>query len=159
MSSKYKRLEAKATTWQALVDDLRKRGNGRRESGAFLLGHSDDTRRIFLTWIAYDDLDNKALSKGYVQLCTSAFTKLWAICAELQMEVVADVHTHPRNPRQSISDREHPMISIPGHMAIIVPNFAQSVVNPHDVSVNFYHGAMQWESFFEREAGTMINLI
>jgi hypothetical protein len=42
------RLEAKAATWLALMDELRKRGDGCRESGAFLLGNSNSHTRQFL---------------------------------------------------------------------------------------------------------------
>lgn len=159
MNSKHKPLETTSATWTALADDLRRRGDDCRESGAFLLGSSDEHRRKFVAWVAYDDLDVDALSEGYVRLGTAAFTKLWAICGERNLEVVADVHTHPGNPRQSISDREHPMVSIPGHMAIIVPNFAQGVVLPGKVSVNIYQGGLTWQSFFGRDAEKLINLI
>ena len=159
MNSKYKRLEAKAATWAALMDDLRRRGNDCRESGAFLLGQADTERREFHAWVAYDDLDIDALTAGYVRLGTPAFTKLWAICGDLNLEVVADVHTHPGNPRQSISDREHPMVSIPGHMAIIVHNIAKGVVIPSTVIVKINQGGLRWESFFGRDAENLINLI
>ena len=158
MNFKYKPLETTAGTWTALIDDLRRRGDDFRESGAFLLGHSDDHRRKLVAWVAYDDLDVDALSEGYVSLGTEAFTKLWAICEERGLEVVADVHTHPGNPRQSISDREHPMVSIPGHMAIIVPNFAQGIVLPKKVSINIYQGGLKWQSFFGGDAEKLINL-
>ena len=134
------------------------RGDGQRESGAFLLGHQVGQIRRVEQWLPYDELDPKALSQGYVRLGTQAFTKLWAHCAQLRLEVVADVHTHPGVPRQSFSDRTNPMISSPGHMAIIVPNFAQGLVLPRAVSVNVYAGDKRWHSFSGRNAEERVSL-
>lgn len=147
-----------ASTWLELMADLRARGRAKRESGAFLLGRAVGQVRLVQRWVAYDVLDPDALSYGYVRLNTQAFTKLWALCEELRLEVVADVHTHPGNPRQSSSDRANPMISQPGHVALIVPNFAQGVVLPYSVSVNIYAGNKRWNSFFGRNAEMLIHL-
>jgi len=74
------------------------------------------------------------------------------------MQVVADVHTHPRGPGQSPSDRANPMIGLTGHMALIIPRFAQGNVTPADVSVNVYLGAKRWESHFGQQAVVLIKL-
>jgi proteasome lid subunit RPN8/RPN11 len=152
------RLEISASLWQALMHDLRQRGGAERESGAFLLGsHSGGVRQV-THWVPYDDLDSGALLQGYVRLGTDAFTRLWAKCSQLRLEVVADLHTHPGGPRQSDSDRAHPMICKLGHLALIVPNYAQGVVRPHVVSLNIYQGNKQWISHFGRDAEALIRL-
>ncbi len=151
-------LEVPAPMWKALIDDLRQRGFGKRESGAFLLGTMDGDIRRVQAWVPYDVLDANALTAGYVRLDTSAFTRLWAICAEKHLTVVADVHTHPEGPGQSRSDRANPMISQAGHIALIVPKFARGRVAPRDVSVNIYLGSKQWASFFKRDAQVLVRL-
>ena len=154
----FSQLEMNVSLWATLMNDLRERGGARRESGAFLLGsHSDNVRRV-THWVPNDELDGGALLKGYVRLGTEAFSRLWAKCSDLQVEVVADVHTHPGGPGQSDSDRAHPMISKPGHLALIVPNYAQGVVMPRAVSVNVYQGNKQWTSRFGRDAEALIRL-
>lgn len=153
-----KPLEVPTPLWKALIDDLRQRGFGKRESGAFLLGTMDGDVRRVQAWVPYDELNANALSAGYVRLNTSAFTRLWAICADTCRTVVADVHTHPGGPHQSRSDRANPMISQAGHFALIVPKFARGHVAPHDVSVNIYLGSKQWASFFTRDAQALIHL-
>lgn len=152
------RLEISKGTWLDLMADLRKRGGGRRESGAFLLGQVQENTRHVLSWVPYEDLDPEALTKGYVRLGTAAFTRLWAVCAARQQMVVADVHTHPRGPYQSLSDRMNPMVSQAGHMALIVPRYAQGKVTPRSVSVNVYLGAKSWASYLDLEADTRIHL-
>lgn len=153
-----KRLEFSHGVWPALMKDLRQRGGGRRESGAFLLGHVDETSKVVLEWLPYDELDPKSLSYAYVRLESSAFSRLWAICFNRKLEVVADVHTHPMGPRQSLSDRSNPMISTVGHMALIVPRFAGGNVAPSDLSVNVYLGGRRWASYFDENAASLITL-
>lgn len=152
-------LEIPSAVWENLISDLRRRGGGRRESGAFLLGNVHEGVRRVQTWIPYDELDPGALTKGYVRLGTPAFTKLWAKCNEIAAVVVADVHTHPRGPRQSLSDMANPMIAQTGHIALIVPRYAQGKVAPKDLSVNVYLGSKQWTSYFELDAETCVRLI
>jgi proteasome lid subunit RPN8/RPN11 len=153
------RLEVPKATWLDLMADLRQRGGGKRESGAFLLGQMQGDTRYVRSWVAYDDLDPEALTKGYVRLGTAAFTKLWALCEARQQVVVADVHTHPREPHQSLSDRTNPMVSQAGHMALIVPRYAQDKVMPRSVSVNVYLGAKRWASYLDREAEARVFLV
>jgi len=141
-----------AALWIALLRDLRARGGGYRESGAFLLGKLANGTRIAEAFVPYESLDSEAQHHDYVRLRTEAFGNLWAECAQQKREVVADVHTHPFGPRQSISDRENPMISIAGHVALIVPLFAMHDVGPADVSVNLFHGRGRWTTYLGKEA-------
>lgn len=152
-------LEVPTAVWKALIEDLCKRGFGRRESGAFLLGTMEGDVRRVQTWVPYDELDADALTAGYVRLETAAFSRLWAICAEKGLAVVADMHTHPGGPTQSRSDQANPMISQAGHFALVVPRFARGRVVPNDVSVNVYLGNKQWASYFKRDAQELIRLI
>jgi proteasome lid subunit RPN8/RPN11 len=153
-----KPLEFAPGVWSALMADLQRRGGGWRESGAFLLGQPTETARAVQTWLPYDELDPKSLNYAYVRLESNAFSRLWAICAEQKLEVVADVHTHPKGPHQSPSDRANPMISLAGHVALIVPRFAHGNVRARDVSFNVYLGGGKWISYFHKDAALLINL-
>lgn len=153
-----KSLEFRTGVWPALMADLFRRGRAFRESGAFLLGKTNLTGKVVYEWLPYDELDPASLNFEDVRLGTNAFSKLWAECDVRGLQVVADVHTHPRGPRQSRSDRANPMIALAGHVALIVPNFAQGVVQPSDLSVNVYLGGGAWQSYFERDAAALIKL-
>lgn len=152
-------LEMPTTLWFDLIADLRNRGGGIRESGAFLLGEVEGRTRRVDTWIPYDELDPEALLSGYVRLDTCAFPKLWAKCSEFRKVVVADVHTHPKGPQQSRSDMANPMVSQVGHLALIIPRFAQGNIAPNDLSVNVYLGAKRWSSYLGRDAEMRIRLV
>lgn len=132
--------------WWRLVRQLRRRGAGVRESGAFLLG----SRTNFCGWVTdfvfYDDIDPHALSQGHVHLAGTALNRVWDRCAATGLEVLADVHTHPGGSGQSLSDQNHPMIAIRGHTALIIPNFASSVLNLRGVGIHRHLGARKWIS-------------
>lgn len=154
-----KPLEFRDGKWTALMSDLCQRGQGRRESGAFLLGHVTDTARVVCEWLIYDEIDPQSKKHAIVRLDSSAFTRLWEVCAARGLEVVADIHTHPIGPVQSRSDRAYPMISLAGHVALIAPNFARAPVRPIDVSVNVYHGGGRWTSFYRNEASALVKIL
>ena len=77
--------------WQHLLDDLRQRGAGERESGAFMLAKSGS--REITTIICYDELDPAALESGIITFHAVGFVKLWDHCQRNGLSVVADVHT------------------------------------------------------------------
>lgn len=158
MNYNVKPLRFPAALWRSLMLDLRRRGRGYRESGAFLLGRTRHTVKNVLEWLPYDELDPISLHYDYVRLSTESFPRLWNICAERGLEVVGDVHTHPFGPEQSLSDRANPMVSTVGHTALIVPRFAAGDVIPLDVSVNVYLGGGRWSSHFGSESTSVIKL-
>jgi proteasome lid subunit RPN8/RPN11 len=152
-------LEFTHVIWNSLMADLAKAGRGERESGAFLLGTHTKGRRQVHAWLPYGDVDPPSLNYGIIRLRPDAFPRVWGRCSELGMEVVADIHTHPHGPQQSSSDRTYPMISIPGHLALIAPRFATHKVTTQDVSLNRYLGGGRWESFLGDSAAARIQLV
>jgi proteasome lid subunit RPN8/RPN11 len=151
-----KPLEFQAGVWPGMLTDLRQRGRGRRESGAFLLGRETGSAKSVTRWVSYEELDPKSKNHTIIKLDTSAFPKLWELCSKYGLQVMADVHTHPGRPIQSVSDRAYPMLSIAGHVALIVPRFAAANVTPTDVSFNVYLGGGVWRSLYGVEAAGLI---
>ena len=138
--------------WRRLLRDLRERGRGVRESGAFLLGRADKRgRRRIVDYVLYDDLDPHALDIGIVHLDGTHFGKLWDLCAQRDVMVVADVHTHPGGSEQSQSDRAHPIIARAGHIALIVPNLAEAPVDLTKVGIYRYGGGGRWQTIPARQ--------
>jgi proteasome lid subunit RPN8/RPN11 len=137
--------------WRFCLRELAARGQGQRESGAFLLGHSDGRRRIVRSVVFYDDLDPGCLTGG-ITFNGSAYPKLWRICAERQQPVIADVHTHPGRPNQSYIDQSNPMMPQVGHIAIIVPNFAHDAPRVSALGIYVYLGAHKWRGYLGNDA-------
>lgn len=152
------RLSIPAPLWGQLLKKLRERGGGIRESGAFLLGEGAGPERVVKRIVLYDDLDPDCLEEGYVRFDGRYYGRLWEICAAQSQSVVGDVHTHPFDPGQSHSDKMHPMVSIPGHIALIVPNYARAPVGAADVGVYVYRGRYRWIAFRGRAAARVLNL-
>lgn len=133
--------------WQGLCHQLRLRGHQRsRESGAFLLGYELEGRKRIVDYVLYDDLDPRSLDTGIVHFNGRYFSDLWAICDVRRLSVVADIHVHPGSAQQSSSDRDHPMISQAGHLAMILPDFAAAPLARRDVGIYEYLGRKQWRT-------------
>lgn len=101
--------------------------------------------------VYYDDLDPHAYATGACVLHGDAFAKLWALCREKKLTVVADVHTHPGAATQSPTDKANPMVARTGHVAIIVPNYATRPL-PSRLGVYEYRGEHQWRDHSASDA-------
>lgn len=143
--------------WENLIKDLKGRGAGIRESGAFLLGSLK--KREITHYICYDELDPHALDSGIIIFDSSGFTPLWKFCKDNNLKVYADVHTHPDSwTGQSGVDKDNPMIVQAGHIALIIPHYAQTELQVLEgVSAYEYLGAKKWKSF--AAAANVINII
>ena len=150
-------LRFKRRQWRGLIKELGRRGDGRREAGAFLLAPSGDKTRV--SRIEYfDDLDPNCLT-GNIHFDGPAFSKLWDICEQQGLVVTADIHTHPgRSVRQSTIDVENPMVARAGHIALIVPHLAARAVRPGQVGMHRYEGNDGWTSWFGKEATARLSV-
>jgi proteasome lid subunit RPN8/RPN11 len=131
-----------------LILQLRERGKGIRESGAFLLGPQGSDAGRVTTYVCYDDLDPEAYQFGAIAFHACGHAALWELCRMKNLQVLADVHTHPGvNVRQSPTDQQNPMIPIQGHTAMIVPNFGKTTWwSLKGVGVYEYVGDFKWRS-------------
>lgn len=140
------KLNCPPALWHDVMSELRRRGRTRHESGVFLLGYDHDGRREARAALYYDELDPSAYASGVCILKADAFSKLWSICRERNLTVVADIHTHPAQAFQSDSDRCNPMVARAGHIAIIVPNFAGAPVRYEHLGIYEYLGEHRWNN-------------
>jgi proteasome lid subunit RPN8/RPN11 len=130
--------------WRTLTAELDRRGGRRHEAGAFLLGTVAGDSRRATEVVYYDELDPHAYDSGVCMLAGDAFVRLWDICRKRGLTVVADVHTHPGQAFQSRSDRTNPMVAQPGHVAIILPDYAKVPVDTTRIGVFEYCGDHKW---------------
>ena len=145
--------------WWRLCRALRQRGrNATRESGAFLLGRQEGGRRRIVYFVLYDDLDPHCLDSGIVRFDGRHFGALWELCKARALSVVADIHVHPGGSGQSASDRDHPMISRAGHIALILPNFATSPQPRAGIGIYRYLGGKRWSAVPRNERPTFFHI-
>ena len=138
------RLSCERRIWRSLLAELERRGGRRHESRVFLLGIERGERREVRAVVFYDDLDPHAYDTGVCVLHGESFAKLWEICRNRGLTVVADAHTHPGSAFQSSSDKTNPMIARAGHIAIIIPEFARSPIRAGQLGVYEYCGQHDW---------------
>ncbi|MGW1419842.1 Mov34/MPN/PAD-1 family protein [Bradyrhizobium manausense] len=134
------RLRCDERLWREILRELRVRGQGRRESGGFLLGRVEGETKIITSFLPYDAVDPHCL-QGIIIFDGSRMDDVWRICEQQGCSVVADVHTHPgASYRQSDVDQSHPMIPERGHLALIVPNYANRDYMPGEFGIHEYRG-------------------
>ena len=139
-------IRASRWLWRCLIHDLRRRGKGRRESGAFLLGRAGARKRVITSYLCYDDVDREAYQRGAIAFHAAGYAALWRHCREHSLDVLADVHSHPGvGVGQSQIDRRNPMVPVVGHTALIVPYYAQTPWRTlAGVGVYEYLGGLEW---------------
>src|SRR5262249_53116572 len=81
-------LSCSTRLWNKGLNELRKRTEGKHESGAFLLGCRDGERRRIVRFVYYDDLDPHSLDTGIVVFDGEGYGPLWRICRETGLTVV-----------------------------------------------------------------------
>lgn len=151
------RLEIPRGLYDSLIVDLARSGRGVKESGAFLLGAFDGQRRCVSSYLMYDKVAPlSSRQHAYVAFTAQEMARAWEHCYAVGLQVVADVHTHPFGPAQSVSDRAHPIVSVAGHVALIVPNFATGDPQPRDLGVHLFGGCGRWDSMFHEQASQAI---
>lgn len=138
------RISCPRKLWNVILRELDRRGQRRHEAGVFLLGVEKVRRLEVKDVVFYDDLDPDAYKTGVCVLHGDAFAKLWAVCRERGLTVVADVHTHGAAAVQSHSDRTNPMVARAGHIAIIVPNMARRPIQHAALGIYEYCGQHEW---------------
>jgi proteasome lid subunit RPN8/RPN11 len=118
------------------------------------------SRRV-TRFLCYDDLDETALDSGIIQVHATAFVRLWEICQSESLKVLADIHTHPSDwTGQSESDRTHPMVAHPGHVALILPNFAEPNHRAlGGASIYEYLGDHRWKAWPAKSGLVKITLL
>ena len=148
-------LRMRRSDWEAMLIELRDRGHGEIESGAFLLAKRPSDPRLVTRVIYYDDLDPNCLVGG-IHFHGLAYGELWALCRSDGFTVVGDVHTHPGGwVHQSDIDKGSPMVAQKGHVALIVPHFAQQPTDPSQVGVHLYDGR-EWTTWTGHDAATRL---
>jgi hypothetical protein len=141
------RISCPRKRWKYVLGELERRGEQSHEAGVFLLGVERKGRLEVKDLVFYDDLDPNAYSTGVCILHGDAFAKLWALCRERNLTVVADVHTHGRAAIQSYQDKTNPMVARAGHIAIIVPNLARPPVEHRGLGIYEYCGEHIWTNW------------
>lgn len=152
LAGRHAHLRIGRRSWRALIRGLGERTQGRREAGAFLLADRSAATRTVRRVVFYDDLDPNCLTGG-ISFDFAGFPRLWELCDQEALRVIADVHTHPAgHVSQSHVDASNPMIAKRGHVALIVPHLATRPFAPAEVGVHRYLGDDGWSTSLGKDA-------
>lgn len=106
-----------------ILSTLKVRSDGRRESAAILIGKVEDS----LDWIADDvrfhhELCNDKAGSHYLEISEKAKFDLYTELAKTGKEIVALIHTHPKDwVGLSLIDQENQISSRIGFWSLVVP--------------------------------------
>ncbi|HZO95693.1 MAG TPA: Mov34/MPN/PAD-1 family protein [Candidatus Baltobacteraceae bacterium] len=141
------RLRLNSHFFADVIAEIHRRGDEKRESGAFLLGSTaEDGARVADDVIYYEDLDPRCTRYGAIALESIAFAKAWSIASERGKQIVADLHSHPGCAEQSAIDKANPAVALPGHIALIVPDFGRRRGSRSGLGVFEYLGGHKWRA-------------
>lgn len=98
---------------------LRDCGSGRRECQVLWLGPW--ATPTVVTEIAHSGHDT---SFGGVRVHDEWLTAFWRMLDAAQLGVRVQVHTHPGEAFHSATDDAWPMVSTPGFLSLVIPDFA-----------------------------------
>lgn len=145
-----------------LVRELHRRGEDRRESGAFLLARRDARpvagSRVITEVVYYDDLDADCLTGG-ITMHAIGLSRLNQLCRERQLRVLGDIHTHPSTfIQQSRTDATHPMVALPGHLAFVAPNYAAGALGPTDLGAHRLLPGGAWAAAYGADVTGMLQV-
>ena len=73
---------------RCVICDLRRRGGGVRESGAFLLGRDDANPARVTSYICYDDVDPAAYQHGAIAFHAAGCAALWQHCKKRALQLL-----------------------------------------------------------------------
>src|SRR5207244_10087357 len=76
--------------WAGVIFDLRRRGDGVRESGAFLLGRDDRNPARVSSYICYDDVDPDAYQRRAIAFHANGCSAPWQQCRDKPPEMLVD---------------------------------------------------------------------
>jgi proteasome lid subunit RPN8/RPN11 len=158
MKKEYNAIKIPFFLWIRLHAQLREYGKNIRESGAFLLGYTEN--RKVIDFVCYHELDPDSSNFGAILFRSENYVKLWSICKQKNLNVIADLHTHPgKNTNQSEYDRKHPMLLQRNHIAIIIPNFAKKKIPLlKGIGIYEYRGDFIWEKYSIQSKKVVISI-
>ena len=111
-----------ASAFARIAGELyRRSGAGRTEAGCFLLGQIRGESRTADDVVFFDEIDPDAYRHGSISLNTAKLSALYDRCEERGLAITGDIHTHPCLAFQSWTDKSHPVVSVAGHVAIVLP--------------------------------------
>lgn len=146
--------------WRSTWAGLRARGRGVRESACVWVGTRSGMLERARDVIFLDDLPGTMGHALQHRTSREAVAALLTRARELQLEIVADIHTHPSDwVDLSIVDQEHPIEYRIGLLALVFPNFAAGPTQLSRTGVHEYLGESRWKTLTGRAVHQRVTIV
>lgn len=113
----------------------------------------------FALWLAKVTLDSVRIdrveiprqmslhvSEGcHVQVEGDELFRVSVMAHSLGLTICAQVHTHPKKAYHSAVDSELPLVTLPGSLSLVIPNFAAPSVRLEEWAAYRFLGAGKWQ--------------
>jgi hypothetical protein len=96
-------------------------------------------------------------SLGGYEIKSEWLTQFWFRLAREHRTIRAQVHTHPGDAFHSSTDDHWPVVSQPGFLSIVIPNFAKGPVSLKTTWIGRLEANGHWRSVPMESAITMVS--
>jgi hypothetical protein len=84
--------------------------------------------------------------------------RLNVLCHQRKLKLVGQVHSHPSGAYHSDIDDAYAIITMPGGLSLVVPDFAANPFEPHDVAVYRLSAIGEWEELSVITADALVRI-
>lgn len=113
--------------WEQTLSLLRDRSDGRRESGAIVLGTGNSTKqRVASSVVGYHELCDDRATEVFLEVSEAGKLRLYSQLEHNKLQLVAMIHTHPEGwVGLSQIDQANQLSSRIGFWSIVLPYFGK----------------------------------
>lgn len=134
-------LQVRAALLTAAFGVLRACGRGREECVVYWTGPVMSPHVVD----GQDHPDHRRSPAEY-EINDTWLTRYWFRLARERRAIRAQIHTHPGRAFHSATDDQFPVVSQPGFISIVIPNFAMGEVSLEDVWVGRLEQDGRWRA-------------
>jgi proteasome lid subunit RPN8/RPN11 len=112
----------------------------RNEGVCFLLGRTDGNTAVCITAVR----PKAKTGPGYFHVPAFAMAEVLEIAMDLDLQIVAQVHTHPVDAFHSDGDEDGANIRYDGFVSIVLPNYGAQLPAFSGAAIYHYRAASGW---------------
>lgn len=135
------RLIIARSCYDGLIAALRPATARRHEGVALLLGRGDAAVKIALHTVR----PVATTSAGSFQISAVEMARVIAVASRLDLEIVAQVHTHPGEAYHSQGDEEGARIRYDGYISLVIPDYGVRLPRLDQAAVYSFSSVLGWQ--------------
>ncbi len=125
---------------RGMVDCIAPANRRHHEGVAFLLGRTDGVQALCLASVRPCAIT----TPGSFHVPANEMARVVALATELDLQVVGQVHTHPRLAAHSDGDEDGANIKFDGFVSIVIPEYGAHLPSLRDSAAYWYSRSRGW---------------